>query len=611
MVSKHPDRRGRFSTLTAAVAAGVLGFPSLGFTQSDQWSIETELRIGTDYFAPVHATLLPSGDVMMIGFTQTMLSPTSMGGTAAICDRTGTTTALFTPAPLGTPVPSSVALSNTYPESVAYPASQYCYPDGACGGTTCRSDTYFCSGHTLLDDGNLLLVGGLRQDYALPGYGAAGGTDYSAIWDWQAPALTAQWSMVPGSFSGVPSGAYTQGIFTGHERYYPTAMRLHTGEVMIIGGSQVLAATGWSAVRNLVADVFSPATSTYASIATEAPVEAFNVDYTHTFVLPAPVSGNDVILLGDDAVPVLLDLDATMDPWTVQTKQVGEQMVPDVRPPGPGLPMVPDPNKGGSTVMLPIRLTSSSFGYANGSILTAGGQKAPEQTQGYGDFIDIYDVVDETWTTQLPLQKPRHHPSTVLLPDGQVLFVCGHTPASTTPLPQQAEYLSLRGNYGTTLGTIDPNLVPRGYHTITVLLPDGRVLVGGGRNAGSSGSSALERGSVQYLSPPYMFRPRPTITSWPRDVSYGDDTFQLRGKGPISEVVLVGLGSMTHSIDMNQRHVQLRILHQAIHVQTGQYLAIVRGPAQGRVAPPGYYMLFVLAGDAKRTPSEARIVRVQ
>jgi galactose oxidase len=66
--------------------------------------------------------------------------------------------------------------------------------------------------------------------------------------------------------------------------------------------------------------------------------------------------------------------------------------------------------------------------------------------------------------------------------------------------------------------------------------------------------------------------------------------------------VLMGLGSMTHAFDMNQRYVQLAATPQ------GATAAQVTGPADIQTAPPGHYMLFVL--NESRVPSIARFVRV-
>jgi galactose oxidase len=68
--------------------------------------------------------------------------------------------------------------------------------------------------------------------------------------------------------------------------------------------------------------------------------------------------------------------------------------------------------------------------------------------------------------------------------------------------------------------------------------------------------------------------------------------------------VLVGLGSMTHAFDANQRHVQLALV--GTPTSTG---ATVVGPPNRQTAPPGHYMLFVV--DQSNTPSVAWIVRLE
>ncbi len=70
----------------------------------------------------------------------------------------------------------------------------------------------------------------------------------------------------------------------------------------------------------------------------------------------------------------------------------------------------------------------------------------------------------------------------------------------------------------------------------------------------------------------------------------------------MTRAVLVAPASTTHAVDMNQRYVPLRVTGTA-----GGRLG-VRAPANANVAPPGYYMLFVL--DRSGTPSLARWVRL-
>ena len=75
---------------------------------------------------------------------------------------------------------------------------------------------------------------------------------------------------------------------------------------------------------------------------------------------------------------------------------------------------------------------------------------------------------------------------------------------------------------------------------------------------------------------------------------------------PISEVVLIALGSMTHSFDMNQRSIQLELVWEWQGPNFAVHFA--KAPPNGQMAPPGHYMLFVL--DENRAPSQAIIVQL-
>ena len=73
---------------------------------------------------------------------------------------------------------------------------------------------------------------------------------------------------------------------------------------------------------------------------------------------------------------------------------------------------------------------------------------------------------------------------------------------------------------------------------------------------------------------------------------------------PISEIVLVAMGSMTHSYDMNQRVVELPVIYSGDYGEHS--FQITRAPLDAATAPPGNYMLFAL--DENRVPSIAKIV---
>jgi hypothetical protein len=127
-----------------------------------------------------------------------------------------------------------------------------------------------------------------------------------------------------------------------------------------------------------------------------------------------------------------------------------------------------------------------------------------------------------------------------------------------------------------------------------------------------------------------MFKARPEIVSAQATMGIADYTVvTVPSTTKISEAALVGLGSMTHSFDMNQRHVQLRVLDPGITMRCafGAWvpatspeqcldgttacidLYILQTPPTREMAPPGPYMLFVL--DENRVPSMGKIVDVQ
>jgi hypothetical protein len=76
----------------------------------------------------------------------------------------------------------------------------------------------------------------------------------------------------------------------------------------------------------------------------------------------------------------------------------------------------------------------------------------------------------------------------------------------------------------------------------------------------------------------------------------------------IGRVTLVRLGSVTHQNDMGQRHLDLGCFWDAGTDSERRALLAVHGPQDGNVAPPGHYMLFLLAEAG--TPSMGHYVKV-
>jgi hypothetical protein len=98
------------------------------------------------------------------------------------------------------------------------------------------------------------------------------------------------------------------------------------------------------------------------------------------------------------------------------------------------------------------------------------------------------------------------------------------------------------------------------------------------------------------------FAARPTISSSPTGVSYGSSfTVQTPDATTISSVALIRNGSPTHAFDQDQRFVSLSFT-------AGSGALSVTAPPNGNIAPPGYYMLFLV--DSSGVPSVAKFVQV-
>jgi hypothetical protein len=243
-------------------------------------------------------------------------------------------------------------------------------------------------------------------------------------------------------------------------------------------------------------------------------------------------------------------------------------------------------------------VNDGDLGYSNGSVIIVGGARQSP----FEHSVDIYDPRARSWQRTIATQAPRHFSAVVVLPDSRVLILSG---AESDPNTRHAEYIDPLSGFASALGTSDGGEV-RGYHNVALLLPNGSVLVGGGRDVDRD--TTLEKSNFRYYYPYYVFADRPRITSAPGGVTIGQQfTLDSAGQAP-TDVVLICLGSMTHCFDANQRAIQLQLL-QVAQLTTGHYRSTLLGPSSAQVAPPGYYMLFVL--DGRRIPSEATIVQVQ
>jgi uncharacterized membrane-anchored protein YitT (DUF2179 family) len=94
------------------------------------------------------------------------------------------------------------------------------------------------------------------------------------------------------------------------------------------------------------------------------------------------------------------------------------------------------------------------------------------------------------------------------------------------------------------------------------------------------------------------------VTTAPSSMTYNQNyTLFSPSSSSIQKAALVAIGSVTHAFNMNQRYVPLTI------VSKGSSSLVVTSPANANLAPPGYYMLFVV--NSEGVPSVSRMIRVQ
>lgn len=411
-------------------------------------------------------------------------------------------------------------------------------------------EDFFCSGHTFLSDGRLLVMGGDTP---------TGHTNNRSYIFSQNPAA-------------LDTGAFVATGNMAHPRWYPTAVRLSDG--------RVLALSGGHPVANEV-EAFDGATWTVVTGATRS----FGELYPGLHLLPsgeifytragwANASGTQTAYL------------TMTGPTTGIWSDYAQQQFYD-RQEGMSLLTI-------DTTVSPVQFSLYVFGGGVSGPATARNNATAEVMEFAGG------IAGASWRRLSDMNFGRTNVNAVILPTGKILIVGGHSNGqkwSPTPILPTEIYDPASDSW--TVGA--PLSFPRQYHSVCILLPDGRVFAAGGV---APGTADPDQHSLELYSPNYLsLGVRPVISAAPTSVTYGNafslDTSQAAG---ITSVVLIAPISVTHHTDSGQRYIKLPILSRtATNIET-------RAPANGNIAPPGDYMLFVV--NAQDVPSEARFVNI-
>jgi Domain of unknown function (DUF1929)/Glyoxal oxidase N-terminus len=253
----------------------------------------------------------------------------------------------------------------------------------------------------------------------------------------------------------------------------------------------------------------------------------------------------------------------------------------------------------GTSVLLPLTPENN---YRPRVMIMGGGNPATNTTE----TIDL-GAPSPAWQSGPNMSGGRIEMDAVILPNGKVLALGG---SSSDENESTATFTAdLFAADGGSVSPASANTVPRVYHSVALLLPDATVWSAGGNYTRGSYKHEME-----IYEPAYLFSgvdgsgnpipaARPSISSAPATINYGGAfTVGTPSAADISSVVLVRPGASTHAFDMDQRLVGLAFSHDV------GALNVTGPPPNGNIAPPGYYMLFVL--NSAGTPSVARFIQL-
>lgn len=399
----------------------------------------------------------------------------------------------------------------------------------------------FCSGTTNLPDGRLLVNGGKNDEK-------------TSIYDYTSDSWSASADMV------IPRG-------------YNANTLLSDGSVLTFGGS-------WSGAKGgKHAEVWTPSggwrrlsgVPVDSALAVD-PQGVYRGD-NHMWLIPAP--NGQVLHAGPSANMNWIETQGNGRISSAGTR--GDDAY----------------SQGGNAVM-----------YDTGKILKVGGAPAyqglPATTNSY--VIDVNAGVSVRKVA--PMAYARIFSNAVVLPNGQVVVLGGHTVGSPYSDDNSVLVPELWDPATETFTPLPAMASPRNYHSVALLLPDGRVMSAGG---GLCGGCSSNHPNVQILSPHYLFNDdgtpavRPVIVQAPESITHGT-TVPVTTDSDVTSFALVRLSSATHTVNNDQRRISLSFS------RNGDNSYSLDIPSNPGVVLPGHYMLFAM--NAKGVPSVSRTLRI-
>jgi hypothetical protein len=415
----------------------------------------------------------------------------------------------------------------------------------------------FCSGHSLLPDGKLLVVGGHVENLK--------GFPHTNTYDFK----TSTWTPGPDTNKG---------------RWYPTTLVLNNGDVLIANGFDE------NGVDNRIPQIWQSATRTLRDLTTGTLGEE-----RPYYPMLYQIKNGVVFNAGPQQEMSTLDINGGPNgtgQWTKLRNRDSE-----------------------------FRSYGSSVMFKPGQILVTGGSGNAPPTSST-TIIDTNTISagnpNPTLTIAPAMAAARRQHNVTMLPNGEVIVTGG---TSGTGFNDNSNPVFFAESWDSNKPTQPfkrlPNMTTRRlYHSIALLMPDGRILSSGGAGACDKNTPAdielygpCSHPDAEIYTPAYLFNPngtlatRPVITSAPTEITYGSQ-FSFGANTDVTRATLIKLSSVTHSQNFDQR---IHDLTSSLQKTGASYTATA--PTDMNTYAPGYYMLFGL--NATGVPSKAKILQLK
>ncbi|TPX60253.1 hypothetical protein PhCBS80983_g01928 [Powellomyces hirtus] len=488
----------------------------------------------------------------------------------------------------------------------------------------------FCAGHAQMADGNYLVVGGdqfWNHQYFGRNRTSDGRRDIRIAKpaNGATPASMDKVAQIanPSRIQRFPNGTQTigpvasDGDVTYYGRWYPSVITLPNEDILTIGGQGLFFKPDDPLADNPTYEIFHPQTmisDTITNITLLAEKYPINM-YPVAYVLPH--SGNIWLHAFDDSV--VLDLVAKTETKKYQKHDLAKEN---------GLMGRNFPFVGSNFVpMMTYKDNYKMVAWFCGGVNATNEAGQPYPREGTASYSNCPTCKGSTRCNSLDLSVEgsawesddmplgRSQPTAVNLPDGTIAIVSGSGLGH-----QGGVYGQPIASAGVKEAVIFNPAIPKGgdgrwkimaaaptarhYHNSASLLEDGTVVTGGGdsQNGDDPINGKPWDMTMDVFSPPYKSIPNPPSFVLPlatATATYGQELV-LQFKTPVADTIkqvsIMRYGSVTHSTNLDSRHIELEILKFA------KDKVLVKLPADETIAQPGNWMVWAV--DNRGAPVE-------